>query len=89
MGNDWEERHREAKEQVGMAIPGTPEYERNAAIVLSVHAGQGMRQETRQKHKYLARRQNSPASLISQQALRESSNGLHPADDYYYKDSDD
>jgi len=66
---DWERRHNEAKETVGMAPYGTPQYWRNAAIVLSTHAGSGMRPETRAKLEALARSGDPETRRIAQQAL--------------------
>ncbi len=55
---DWERRHEEMKRRVGMAPYGTTQYWRNAAKVLSTHAGTGrMRPTTRAKLRALA---NSP-----------------------------
>ncbi len=66
---DWERRHNEAKEIVGMAPYGTTRYWRNAAIVLSTHAGPGMRSETRAKLQALASSSDPETRRIAQQAL--------------------
>ena len=66
---DWEKRHNAAKEAVGMAPYGTEEYWRGAAKVLSVHAGPGMRPETRAKLEALARSGDPETRRIAQQAL--------------------
>ncbi len=66
---DWEERHNKVKEKVGMAPYGTREYWRNAAIVLSQHAGPGMRAETKHKLECLARSSDPETRRIAQSAL--------------------
>ena len=65
----WEERHNAAKAAVGMAPYGTDRYWRNAAKVLSVHTGPGMRPETRAKLKALARCGDPETRRIAQAAL--------------------
>ena len=67
--SDWEERHNAAKAAVGPAQPGTVEYLRGAAKVLSVHAGPGMRAETRAKLEALARCSDPEARSIARLAL--------------------
>jgi hypothetical protein len=66
---DWQERHNAAKAAVGMAPYGTQEYWRRAAKVLSVHAGPGMRPETRAKLQALAGSSDPETRRIAQQAL--------------------
>jgi hypothetical protein len=70
---EWERRHDEAKEAVGMAAYGTDEYWRNAAKVLSVHAGPGMRSETRAKLEALAGSSDPETRRIARRALAGSS----------------
>jgi hypothetical protein len=66
---DWEERHERAKRTVGMAPYGTEEYWRNAAIVLSQHAGTGMRADTKYKLECLARSSDPETRRIAREAL--------------------
>ncbi|MDZ7411910.1 MAG: hypothetical protein ONB15_00075 [candidate division KSB1 bacterium] len=66
---DWKERHDEAKNRVGEAPYGSREYWRNAAKVLSVHAGPGMKPETRAKLEALAQSEDPATSLIARAAL--------------------
>lgn len=66
---DWERRHEEAKRRVRNAPSGTPEYLINAAIILSQHAGPGMRAETRAKLEALARSDVPEARRIVRDAL--------------------
>lgn len=67
---DCEERHERAKRQVGMAPYGTREYWRNAAKVLSQHAGPGMRADTRDKLESLVKNSDDPETRrIAQNAL--------------------
>jgi len=68
----WEERHNAKKEEVGMAEPGSVEYDRNAAEVLAVHAGPGMRPETRAKLEALADSDDPEARRVAARALQES-----------------
>jgi hypothetical protein len=65
----WEKRHNGVKRAVGMAPYGTAQYWRNAAKVLSVHAGPGMRAETRAKLRALARSSDPETSRIARRAL--------------------
>jgi hypothetical protein len=67
---DWEWRHEEAKRRLGPPPYGTVEYWRNAAKVLSVHAGPGMRPETRAKLEALARSDDPETRAIARNALR-------------------
>jgi hypothetical protein len=66
---DWEKRHEEMKRKVGMAPYGSAQYWRNAAKVLSVHAGPGMRSETRAKLEALARSDDPETRAIARAAL--------------------
>jgi hypothetical protein len=66
---DWEMRHNAAEAAVGRAPYGTDQYWRNAAKVLSVHAGPGMRPETRAKLQALARSSDTETRRIAQRAL--------------------
>ncbi len=66
---DWEKRHNAAKDAVGMAPPGTRAHLLGAVKVLSVHAGSGMRPETRSKLEALARSGDPEIRSIAQQAL--------------------
>ena len=65
----WQQRHERAKSYTGMAEPGTSDYDRNAAVVLSQHAGLGMRAETRLKVEQLAQSDNPETRRIAQDAL--------------------
>lgn len=65
----WEKRHNAAKRAVGMAPYGTVQYWRNAAKVLSVHTGPGMRPDTRAKLKALARSRDPETRRIARRAL--------------------
>jgi hypothetical protein len=66
---DWERKHAEAKRAVGMAPRGSTQYWRNAAKVLSVHAGPGMRPETRAKLRALAQSSDPETRRIARRAL--------------------
>jgi len=66
----WQERHEHAKAVVGNAPFGTPQYEKNAAKVLSQHAGSGMRAETREKLEHLVQSSDPETRRIAQNALR-------------------
>ena len=70
---EWEKRHNAAKGAVGMAPYGSAQYWRNAAKVLSVHAGPGMRLKTRAKLEALARSSDPETRRIAQRALAGSS----------------
>ena len=62
---------------VGNAKPGTDRYYINAAIVLSQHAGSGMKQETRAKLRWIAQNSSNPeARTIAQNALNGRSYNL-------------
>jgi hypothetical protein len=67
----WEERHEEAKRRLDPSPPfGTVEFWRNAAKVLSVLAGPGVRPETRAKLEALARSNDAETRGIARNALR-------------------
>lgn len=63
-------KHEAAKEYVGMANHGTSDYNRNAAVVLSQHAGSGMRSDTRAKLESLANSSDAATRDIARNALR-------------------
>ena len=67
---DWQIRHERAKRLVGVAPSGTPEYYRNAAIVLSQHAGTEMGEVTRGKLEDLAMSSDPETRKIAQRALK-------------------
>lgn len=66
---EWKERHEEAKRRVGDAPYGSRQYWRNAAKVLSVHAGSRMKPETRAKLEALAQSDDPATSRIARAAL--------------------
>jgi len=66
---EWEIRHEAAKRAVGMAPYGSVQYWRNAAKVISVHAGPGMRPETRAKLEALAQSSDPETRCIARRAL--------------------
>ncbi|MDI6721202.1 MAG: hypothetical protein QMD85_02335 [Candidatus Aenigmarchaeota archaeon] len=66
---NWEDRHERAKRMVGEASSGSTEYYRNAAIVLSQHAGPGMRYETREKLIDLSNSSDPETRRIARDAL--------------------
>jgi hypothetical protein len=69
---NWQKRHNDMKKAVGMAPYGTKAYWRNAAKVLSVHAGQGMRSETRAKLTALADSDDPITRHTAREALSKS-----------------
>lgn len=86
-GPGWQNRHERAKRDVGMAEPGTWQYDANAAYVLGQHAGPNMWPETRAKLEALA---NSPSPL-ARQIAEEALNGHRPEYGEYFNidDNDD
>ena len=64
-----QERHERAKRAVGMAPYGTKQYWINAAIVLSQHAGPGMKAETKDKLQSLVIYSCPEAKEIARDAL--------------------
>ncbi len=68
MGSNWKKDVSKAKEYVGSAKYGTTQYNRNAAIVLSQHAG-GMKGATKSKLESLASSGDSQTRRIARNAL--------------------
>ncbi len=72
---NWRMREAAMKAKVGQARLGTTQYSRNAAQVLSVHAGPGMRPETRAKLEALSESGDPETRAIASRALGRSSDG--------------
>lgn len=68
-GLSWQERVGLAKSLVGNAKYGSPKYDRNAAIILSQHAGPRMRTETRTKLEQLTQSSDLETRRIAENAL--------------------
>jgi hypothetical protein len=70
--DDWRTRHESMKKRVGMAPHGTTQYWRNAAKVLSVHSGPGMKPETRAKLECLAQSSDPETKATALAALKKT-----------------